>query len=1171
MSGDDESDRPSSSERSAEASQGTDGSRPPPRGAVRAEVGALLRKSRAPSIELMAAGEPDGEDASADAETGAGGGRGKDEIVVVARLSAAGAGMADGGMDEALRRSGVGLMKTTVRYSAKSAAANMRKSRGRDGSRASSLSATKAASALGKAPEVIEVEAGQMVGSRSRGRDRATLSVLESTAALKNGRKGRPPTGVAASAPASLDVGLDRQEMTAPDIETKFSADEEGIKPGAMAIFPSDGAPSECDAESASWGDGDEQGREEEQGLWNGGEIMAEAHLVEEDDIRVHTEITVEHGDAGQTPHDKDGADDIPSGVALATAKRMSPFVRFAQDHCLLVAALALLIVGGMAGMGAYLATRNTAVPCEGDACDGALGGGGGGGNGATTHRPTAAPTLSSAPSSSAAPSGVPSEIPTAAPTMPCGMTPEDRALAVSEIVAALVPDPLALEDAESPRFHARKWISEEDALDPPLCPDRDGPRLRQRFGLALLHYALGGEGGAGSGGRGWTYKSFEYRFLHDNHECDWAGVDCNFDTKKVNEINLGGRNLRGTLPAELFTIFEDLRVLNLQVNRINGCLPDEVSMASSLEFLYLSDNEFACELPKSLPSLLRELEMLDNEFTGPIPGAMLPGLESLQKLILGKNQLTGAVPSEIESLKELQTLHLDRNAMNSSLPPELFHLPNLVSLRLNGNSFESTLSSSVARLHRLEELYVHDNDFSGSIPAELFSLGAIKTMTLSKNFFSGALAEDVGAATTLEVLRLDRNRLTGTLPSTISQLKKLEILTIQWNRFGGFIADEICALHLKVDFVEEYSGSLRRLSATCDEGGGDGVDCNCCDCVVPESGAGIWFPPCYPYGGEEGLVDAPVANNEVVDLPLSRSDEIIELIIQRDVSDESALMQPSSPQGRALFWVAHEDEFELASLDDLLLQRYAMAVLYFSTKGDNWAQCSASGDSPCDDRAAFLSNSSVCEWGGISCHSSSGDIGSIKLEFNGLEGTIPIKELSGLCLNSLSFRGNTGISIDLGSEHSAALFSGLFGLDLSECDLVGRLNKYLFYPLFYVSLNDNRLNGTFPSGIGYSSLYALTLQYNEISGTIPVELGRMTGSELRLDNNLLDGTIPPSFGSLDNLRLLTLHNNELTGTVPDALCDLTFDYGGKLEDLWADCAEGYEAEIECSCCSQCL
>ena len=199
--------------------------------------------------------------------------------------------------------------------------------------------------------------------------------------------------------------------------------------------------------------------------------------------------------------------------IMFATAKRVPPFVRFMQDHWIVLSILAMAILGGLASLGALLGTPE---------------------RGLTPH-PTGFPTISTHPSSSFAPSPVSSGTPSTSPTQPCDMSPEEWAASVTTAVGDAVPySRPALLNPLTPQGRAMAWLTISDSISPPLCPGVDDDRLRQRFGLALLHVAMNGEG--------WKYTSseWEWQFMRGNHECDWAMVECDSDTNMVTHILLG-------------------------------------------------------------------------------------------------------------------------------------------------------------------------------------------------------------------------------------------------------------------------------------------------------------------------------------------------------------------------------------------------------------------------------------------------------------------------------------------------------------------------------------------------------------------------------------------------------------------------------------------------------
>jgi len=75
---------------------------------------------------------------------------------------------------------------------------------------------------------------------------------------------------------------------------------------------------------------------------------------------------------------------------------------------------------------------------------------------------------------------------------------------------------------------------------------------------------------------------------------------------------------------------------------------------------------------------------------------------------------------------------------------------------------------------------------------------------------------------------------------------------------------------------------------------------------------------------------------------PQQRSRRITSEISASGVSSRNDLNNNGSSQGRALDWIINDDEAELCPDASNLVQRYIMAVFYYSTNGDQWDECSA-------------------------------------------------------------------------------------------------------------------------------------------------------------------------------------------------------------------------------------
>ena len=109
---------------------------------------------------------------------------------------------------------------------------------------------------------------------------------------------------------------------------------------------------------------------------------------------------------------------------------------------------------------------------------------------------------------------------------------------------------------------------------------------------------------------------------------------------------------------------------------------------------------------------------------------------------------------------------------------------------------------------------------------------------------------------------------------------------------------------------------------------------------------------------------------------------DLIDFLSNASSDGGEALRTPSTPQNEALVWLANNPSLTNYT-DQEKIQRYALATLYYSTKGENWTH---------DDN--WLSNADVCDkWysykNPINCNSA-GEIFHLHLYDNNLYGTIP-------------------------------------------------------------------------------------------------------------------------------------------------------------------------------------
>jgi len=288
---------------------------------------------------------------------------------------------------------------------------------------------------------------------------------------------------------------------------------------------------------------------------------------------------------------------------------------------------------------------------------------------------------------------------------------------------------------------------------------------------------------------------------------------------------------------------------------------------------------------------------------------------------------------------------------------------------------------------------------------------------------------------------------------------------------------------------------------------------------------------------------------------------------ILRQVSNPIDFIAPFSPQSQSLRWITEEDSLYLCPDDPFLVQRYTMAVFYFSTDGPNWVECSAPDDlsdpaSIAEANAncaleveigqggtdAWLTPVSECQWGGVACDPVSSDMERIEFEKNNLAGTIPreLQELSELRFLHME-EGRTGGTIppELGN------LSNLLELDM----------------------NFNALTGSIPANMyNLANLLEFDMNDNNLSGKISPDIQKMAKlTFLQFHRNQFTGSIPAEVGNLDRLIVATFDTNFLQDPMPEEVCLLR---AGNLRTLTSDCLDPFDPfYVECAtpCCTQCF
>ncbi|WOG87280.1 hypothetical protein DCAR_0206503 [Daucus carota subsp. sativus] len=167
--------------------------------------------------------------------------------------------------------------------------------------------------------------------------------------------------------------------------------------------------------------------------------------------------------------------------------------------------------------------------------------------------------------------------------------------------------------------------------------------------------------------------------------------------------LNLSYNGLTGGLEQ---LPWNEIQILDLQSNMLNGSLPNLFCKSRSLEILNLSHNNLSGVLPNCSTSMspLLVFDLRMNNIQGNLPSTL--------------------IPSSFSKFDYLQVLDLGNNQLHDTFPQCLEGLPNLQVLVLKSNKFHGIISKSSEIVHPFPRLRIIDlscNEFSGPLPALYF------------------------------------------------------------------------------------------------------------------------------------------------------------------------------------------------------------------------------------------------------------------------------------------------------------------------------------------------------------------------------------------------------------------------------------------------------------------
>jgi len=238
--------------------------------------------------------------------------------------------------------------------------------------------------------------------------------------------------------------------------------------------------------------------------------------------------------------------------------------------------------------------------------------------------------------------------------------------------------------------------------------------RIRQRFAMALMYCEFNGDN--------WLEGDL---WVSELHECDWytmIGVDPCGRKEQYQIIRNHGQQMQGTIPPEI-SMISTLWEVTLADNLLSGSIPSNFDRLSELDTISLSFNMLTGDIPTFMWEFfdMTHMDLAYNFFKGTIPdNTVSKGEKNLEVLFLENNDLTGSIPQDFGSMN-WRRLHLDGNQFTGTIPSNI-HSTSMEELMLHNNQLSGTFPSSEfaddvqGGKSPLTHVTIHNNNLQGNV-----------------------------------------------------------------------------------------------------------------------------------------------------------------------------------------------------------------------------------------------------------------------------------------------------------------------------------------------------------------------------------------------------------------------------------------------------------------------
>lgn len=191
-----------------------------------------------------------------------------------------------------------------------------------------------------------------------------------------------------------------------------------------------------------------------------------------------------------------------------------------------------------------------------------------------------------------------------------------------------------------------------------------------------------------------------------------------------------------------------------------------------------------------------------------------LEGLDLLQRLDLGHNNMLALPPHGLCSLRQLRSLNLTHNVLETVAG--LGCLSALAELDVSHNRLRQLDDGALAALGNLRWLHLRHNRLDRVAPAALAGLAQLQLLDLSHNRLAGGLPPGLLSGTDLRELYLQNNTLSLLSPHTFADLQQLVILNLSRNHLSSdSITHETFADLIRLVILDLSHNQLRQVNGS--------------------------------------------------------------------------------------------------------------------------------------------------------------------------------------------------------------------------------------------------------------------------------------------------------------------------------------------------------------------